>query len=108
MKRLRLLRRRIAERYAWPDLVVVGREIPDVGECHVHRDGGSCAQCDGSHAHLWRRCVVLAKGGGFIGSATRCEVCGGRKCDVPACKERRHHLSPHMAHNGTVLGRVGG
>lgn len=107
MKKLRLLRRRLAERYAWPDLVVVGRQVPDVMECHIHPSGETCPQCDGFHAHQWRECVVLAKGGHFSGVAHRCDICGGRKCDVRACKERRHHRSPHMAHNGRILGRVG-
>ncbi len=100
-RRFSMMRRRWAERYAFPDLVVVGRQIPDVGECYVHRDGGTCAQCDGRHQHQWRRCVVLAKGGGFIGSATRCEACGARRCDM-SCSGRRHHADAHVYADGTV------
>lgn len=96
------IRRRLAERYAFPDLVVVGREIPDVGECHLHRDGSSCAQCDGRHQHEWRRCVVLAKGGGFVGDATRCRICGARKCDNHGCQSRRHHQDAHVYASGRI------
>ncbi len=106
-KRLSAMNRRWAERHAFPDLVVVGRQIPDVGECHLHRDGSTCAQCDGRHQHKWRRCVVLAKGGGFIGVATRCWVCGARKCDNEGCQGRRHHRDAHVYTSGRIE-KVGG
>jgi hypothetical protein len=98
----RRVRRRWAEKYAFPDLVVVGRDIPDVGECHVHRDGSTCAQCDGSHVHEWSECVVLNKNGGFIGKANRCRVCGARKCDNAGCQGRRHHEDAHIYASGRV------
>lgn len=100
--KLRTLRRRWSERYAFPGLVVVGREITDVGECYLHRDDSTCAQCDGSHQHEWRRCVVLNKQGGFVGEATRCRICGGRKCDNVGCRGRRHHRDAHVYESGRV------
>jgi hypothetical protein len=88
-----------------PDLsriLVVGRDLPDVMECYglaSHRDGGTCAQCDGSHHHEWVRCLVVH--GDRPDIARRCRICGGRGCDA-ACIERRHHRGPHIAPNGAM------
>jgi hypothetical protein len=95
----------------FPNLVIVGRDIPDVMECHGHRGGPlleprTCPQCDGSHDHAWVQCIVLDKAGTLIGEATRCRICGGRKCDDHLCRERRHHRGPHIDWNGR-LRRVG-
>lgn len=103
----------MTEERPFPNLVIVGRDLPDVMECHGHwneRQQGnplaSCSQCDGSHEHAWVRCLVLDKAGSLIDVATRCRVCGGRKCDDHLCCERRHHAGPHMNWNGR-LRRVG-
>lgn len=84
-----------------PDLdkiLIVGRDLPDVPECHGHREG-TCRQCDGSHRHRWRKVLVVC--GSDFDVARRCLDCGGRQCDV-ACLERRHHQGPHIAPNGTL------
>lgn len=77
---------------------------PLVMECHVGDD--NCPQCDGSHEHEWvewkqapkvagtRQTVVIDKMSG-PGVPVRCRVCGGRKCDLPACLLRRHHGGSH-------------
>ena len=81
-------------------IIVVGRDLPDVPECFGHKElTESCPQCDGSHRHQWRRCLVVQ--GDSFDIARRCLVCGGRACDV-ACIERRHHAGPHIAPNGRV------
>lgn len=71
---------------------------PVVGECLGHKRDESCAQCDGSHEHLW------AKGEDHgYGAAVRCRCCGARKCDRPDCMSRRHHRDPHITFRGTVV-----
>lgn len=70
---------------------------PIVGECFSkHRAGHSCPQCDGSHEHVWvtwRWAPRAIKSG--PGFPVRCRICGGRKCDQPACQLRRHHREEH-------------
>jgi len=45
----------------------------------------------------------------LVGSVVvvRCVVCGGRRCDVAGCLERRHHRGPHLLVSGE-LRQVGG
>lgn len=66
---------------------------PVVSECHGHTDGQDCPQCDGSHEHRWKAWPdapdVIKAGPGV---PVRCITCGGRKCDMPACRLRRHHF----------------
>jgi hypothetical protein len=65
---------------------------PDVGECYGHRNpDDGCQQCDGSHEHRW------VEGPANYGVPVRCSICGGRKCDVDDCWERRHHQGPHIS-----------
>lgn len=74
---------------------------PDVNECHGHLDRwASCKQCNGQHDHVWVALVI--HGGVMAAVAVRCEVCGGRKCDVVDCIERRHHQGPHMNPQGAM------
>lgn len=87
-------------------IIVVGRDLPDVGECfghHSRRGAQSCPQCNGGHRHEWVDCLVVH--GGHPAVARRCRICGGRACDV-ACIERRHHKGPHIAPNG-IMRQVG-
>ena len=109
-RRLRLLRWRLRVRWEWfvtrhfryRGENLVGRDVPDVGECHrQYVEGHSCPQDDGSHQHEWVRCVVTNKRGERTGEAYRCRICGGRKCDMD-CNERRHHLGPHHQDDGTL------
>lgn len=84
---------------------IVGRDLPDVWECygaatHRHTETSHCTQCDGSHKHDWVRCLVL--NGYYPAIATRCLVCGGRKCDNSSCSGRRHHSDAHIYANGLV------
>lgn len=76
---------------------------PVVGECYLHRDGGDCPQCDGSHQHVWASwpgCPDwIATGPGV---PVRCRTCGTRKCDDSNCIQRRHHREPHLGYDGTV------
>ena len=93
---------------------------PTVGECYwpassLVRAGHQCQQCDGSHDHQWVTwhdapqtgvgSVVCGHGG--PGLPTRCTTCGGRKCDMTACWERRHHAGPHVNVDGDVIRTVG-
>lgn len=69
---------------------------PIVSECYgkaTHKDGGACAQCNGSHEHVW----VAWKDApdARYGVPVRCRICGTRKCDLPECSARRHHIGPH-------------
>ena len=84
---------------------------PVVGECHGHRDGSTCLQCDGSHDHEWAAWRGAPRVEGLLGTSVvgghsgpgipvRCRICGGRKCDVPVCVSRRHHLDPHTTIDG--------
>lgn len=77
---------------------------PVVGECHLHRDGSTCPQCDGSHEHEWvawpQAPSWIASGGGV---PVRCRVCGARKCDNANCTSRRHHRDPHIGYDGSIL-----
>jgi hypothetical protein len=73
--------------------------VPDVPECHGHRDKDqSCAQCDGRHDHRWAWVCIVR--GGRHDHAWRCLACGTRRCDA-SCTERRHHLGPHRLIDGT-------
>jgi hypothetical protein len=95
---------------------------PVVPECYGHRHpsdnpGGTCDQCSGNHAHVWVEWAPPGQGGhvadadltlGSViggtwgpGKATRCTVCGARKCDMD-CLERRHHLGPHLSPDGAL------
>jgi hypothetical protein len=72
---------------------------PVVWECHwpapsLVKQGHSCAQCDGSHAHVW---VAWPDSPDAVGTGipVRCRTCGGRKCDVSTCLLRRHHGGDH-------------
>lgn len=65
---------------------------PDVPECQGHNGHASCNQCDGSHEHQWKA----------SGRAVRCRICGGRKCDRPACISRRHHRDHHILLTGST------
>ena len=73
---------------------------PIVWECHQRfKDGHRCPQSDGSHDHIWAAwenpdpAVLTVVGPGV---PVRCRVCGGRKCDMPRCRLRRHHVGePH-------------
>lgn len=74
---------------------------PDVQECYGYADTTAarllhpnltCDQCDGSHDHQWVSHPLPA------GLATRCTICGARRCggsDPKDCNSRRHHLDPH-------------
>lgn len=69
---------------------------PDVQECYwpargLVEQGHTCAQCDGSHDHVWVSGPEVPYGGVPV----RCRICGGRKCDMPACRLRRHHPEDH-------------
>lgn len=76
---------------------------PEVNECYGHKNPWeACAQCNGDHDHVWRR--GLARWSRSI--PVRCRLCGARKCDMPACTERRHHRGPHLLLTGEVV-RVG-
>jgi hypothetical protein len=67
---------------------------PLVGECHSkHLEGHLCSQCDGSHEHQWVAWPDAPNA--RYGLPVRCRICGGRKCDVAACRLRRHHLEDH-------------
>lgn len=70
---------------------------PVVDECHSSlRPNHACPQCDGSHVHVWvawRDAPAQVTGG--AGVPVRCRTCGGRKCDQPACRLRRHHREEH-------------
>lgn len=74
---------------------------PIVWECHSntkYHPGHSCPQSDGSHVHDWIAWhnpdpVILHVSG--PGLPVRCKVCGGRKCDMPTCRLRRHHGEDH-------------
>lgn len=93
-----------ARRFGYRGQYLVGRDVPDVPECHATlRPDHSCPQHDGSHLHRWVPCVVTYKDGTHPQDAHRCTVCGGRKCDVPACTERRHHVGPHHEATGYRL-----
>lgn len=71
----------------------MGALWPDVPECYgLHRPGESCRQCDGAHEHRW-----VEGAPDVMGVPVRCLVCGGRKCDVGECWERRHHRGPHVS-----------
>lgn len=93
------------------NLPVVGVDLPDVPECygHVRRVNGipepdpftSCPQCDGRHHHEWVDCLVVYGHGERSDLAHRCDICGGRRCDVD-CMERRHHRGPHMSPTGEL------
>ena len=68
---------------------------PEVDECHwpaptLVAAGHTCLQCDGSHEHQW-----VAGPPTPAGIPVRCRVCGGRKCDMAACRLRRHHQEDH-------------
>lgn len=79
---------------------LVGRDVPDVAECHSQfREGHACPQDDGLHVHRWVPCVVTHKDGTHPQEAHRCLDCGARKCDM-ACSERRHHVGPHHEASG--------
>lgn len=106
--RLRALRWRLRIRWSWwvarrfryRGQYLVGRNVPDVAECHsTYVKGHTCAQHDGSHVHQWVRCVVTHKDGTHPQEAHRCTVCGARKCDMD-CTERRHHVGPHHEAGG--------
>lgn len=104
------LRRRwqpfVTRHFRYRGMALVGRDVPDVPECHqTYRPEHSCAQHDGSHVHAWVRCIVVTKMGTNPQEATRCKVCGARKCDSPVCTERRHHRGPH--HEATGYRMVG-
>lgn len=80
---------------------------PVVSECRLARrlvdEDHECAQCDDSHPHRWIAWHEAPQrdGKSLVGNvlargiAVRCTVCGGRKCDLPACLLRRHHIGPH-------------
>jgi hypothetical protein len=87
--------------------LVVGRDVPDAGECFGYADTAAarklhpnltCKQCDGGHSHIWTDCLVLPN----MDSATRCSTCGARKCDVPICISRRHHRDSHILNDGST------
>lgn len=70
---------------------------PDVWECYwpapsLVKQGHTCRQCDGSHDHEWVAGTPDPHGGGV---PVRCKTCGGRKCDMPSCRLRRHHSEDH-------------
>lgn len=110
---LRRLRWRLRTRWGWwfartfhyRGQHLVGRDVPDVAECHRTYDPShSCAQHDGSHQHRWVWCAITNKGKHGPRWAWRCLDCGGRKCDMD-CSERRHHKGPH--HESTGYRMVG-
>lgn len=83
--------------------VTLGAPWPIVDECHGHKHGLGCAQCDGTHVHVWKAWkdaphpegapgVSVVGGTSGSGVPVRCVTCGGRKCDTPACRLRRHHF----------------
>lgn len=87
---------------------------PDVPECYTGAPsliaaGHSCRQCDGSHAHRWATWTPPAGHPLSFGPGlpSRCVDCGGRKCDMTECWERRHHHGPHVNIDGQVLRMVG-
>ena len=94
---------------------IVGRDLPEVHECYgghdskaaklLYGDVKECPQCDGKHRHEWVDCLVL--NGVYPEVATRCRICGGRKCDRSSCSARRHHRDAHTFANGRVE-KVGG
>lgn len=87
---------------AGADVLVIGRDLPDVAECFDgHLLGHRCPQDDGGHDHVWRLCVP--EGAPYARVAARCQVCGGRRCDAPGCSERRHHRAPHRLPGGVFL-----
>lgn len=101
---------------------VLGENVPDVPECftpaaHLQDDplvdaewinhadetvAYTCSQCSGMHRHHWVSCRPQHSHG-RAGVPVRCEHCGGRKCDMPGCTERRHHLSPHLRVDGSLV-----
>lgn len=81
--------------------VTAGAPWPIVAECHGHRGGVTCPQCDGTHEHhwkAWKDAPTSGSGSAVVGGVSgpgvpvRCTSCGGRKCDIPNCRLRRHHL----------------
>ncbi len=80
---------------------------PIVQECYGHNPNSAasrhlhpkptCPQCDGSHEHVWVQGLVGTDT--HYDEATRCLICGGRKCDF--CSSRRHHEDPHILGGGT-------
>ena len=97
------------------DLFVLGHTVPEVEECYgtgrdvPHRIYGPdgtwtggyhdfCDQCRGDHRHEWVSVKVQHHPSGEV-MASRCHVCGGRKCDLD-CIERRHHRGPHQSPEG--------
>ncbi len=110
-----MLRWRLHTRWSWwkartfgyRGQILVGRDVPNVDECHdQHQPGHSCPQHDGMHFHHWVRCVVTDKLGAHPQDATRCTICGGRKCDMPGCLALRHHRGEHVGaalRNGGVV-----
>lgn len=71
---------------------------PVVWECYypapsLVKQNHTCPQCDGSHDHewvAWHDAPEVAPG-----IPVRCRTCGGRKCDMPTCRLRRHHIEDH-------------
>lgn len=85
---------------------------PIVNECHwpapsLVKQNHSCPQCDGSHEHEWiawhdaPHPASDPTGSSLVGRTSgpgipvRCRICGGRKCDIDACRLRRHHREEH-------------
>lgn len=67
---------------------------PVVGECFSkQKPSHACPQCDGSHVHVWVAWHHAPDAA--YGVPVRCRICGGRKCDRPACSLRRHHAEEH-------------
>jgi len=88
------------------EMAETGAPWPIVGECFSSRlPDHECPQCDETHDHQWKAWhdAPKAPGGTWsdVGDVTgpgipvRCKVCGGRKCDRPACMRIRHHDSDH-------------
>lgn len=73
---------------------------PEVPECHwpavsLVAAGHTCRQCDGSHEHEWVAWPDAPAAERGHGVPVRCRDCGGRKCDMAACRLRRHHRGDH-------------
>ena len=90
---------------------VIGVDLPDVVHCDGHRRplaslvtvaNSTCAQCDGTHDHLWVTCTSLARLRSVTREPIRCVVCGGRKCSAGGCISRLGHADMHVMARGRV------
>lgn len=80
---------------------------PNVLECIGHpytKEFVTCRQCNGEHRHVWATLMAdRTDGTGFGHLSTRCTECGGRKCLLVECTERRYHQGPHGTIEGIYL-----